>query len=170
MGPEDIRRIARRRREHAAAHRRRTGGVAVGSSKSRRAGRRTAAVQRRTGAVRLRRLARSAGAAAQGRLVLPAAREAVRRQTRRARHRVHRLRRRRRQAHAGADQRPAHVLPGRPAQRHRRPTSTSTRRWIRALANLSTAIEESGRGDHQAGGPLPQSTATRRCWRCCGRT
>ena len=96
---------------------------------ARRAGRGAAAVQRRTRAVRLRRLPRPAGAAAQGRIVLPAAREAVRRQARRTRHRVHRVRRRRRQADAGADQRPAHVLPGRAAQRRPTPRSTSTRRW-----------------------------------------
>ena len=122
---------------------------------ARRAGRGAAAVQRRTRAVRLRRLPRSAGAAAQGRLVLPAAREAVRRPTRRTRRRVHRVRGRRRQAHAGADQRPADVLPGRPAQRHRTPRSTSTQRWTRRWATSSTAIEESGAEIVRPDAPLP---------------
>ena len=94
-----------------------------------RAGRGAAAVQRRTRAVRLRRLPRSAGAAAKGRVVLPAAREALRRQTRRARHGVHRVRRRRRQAHAGADQRPAHLLPGRSAQLDAHRGRPRRRRW-----------------------------------------
>ena len=121
----------------------------------RRAGRGIAAVQRRTRAVRLRRLARSAGAAAQGGLVLPAAREALRRPTRRTRHGIHRLRGRRRQTHAGADQRPAHLLPGRPAERHRTPTST----WTSAghgAGQPATAIEESGAEIVRPGQPLPQ--------------
>ena len=80
--------------------------------------------------IRLRRVTRSAGTAAQDRLVLPVAGEALRRQARRARGRVHRLRRRRGQAHAGADQRPAHVLARGPAQHHanRRATRHGARR------------------------------------------
>ena len=76
--------------------------------------RRIAAFQRRTRAVRLCRVARSAGTAAQGRLVLSVAREALRRPARRARYRIHRFRGRRSQTHAGAHQRPAQLLPGRP--------------------------------------------------------
>ena len=119
------------------------------TDRARRSGRGAAAVQRRTGAVRLRRLARPAGAAAQGRVVLPASREALRRPTRRARDRVHRFRRRRRQANAGAHQRPAHLLPGRAAQRHRhrgRPRralldrrSATSRRRSRSPAPRSSA-------------------------------
>ena len=113
-------------------------------SAARRADRRVAALQRRTRAVRLRGIPRPAGTAAQGRVVLPAAREALRRQTRRARRRVHRLRRRRRQAHAGADQRPAHLLPGRPAQRHRDRGRPRQRAGRRAGQPRRPPIEESG--------------------------
>ena len=59
------------------------------------------ALQRRARAVRLRRLARPPGAAAQGDELLPDARAPLRGPARRARRPVHRLRRRRREAHAG---------------------------------------------------------------------
>ena len=73
-----------------------------------------AAVQRGPGAVRLRRLARPAGAAAQGGQLLPAAAAPVRRPARRAGRPVHLVRGRRRAPDAAADQRPAGVLPDRP--------------------------------------------------------
>ena len=116
-----------------------------------RSGPRTAAVERRTRAVRLRRVARPSGAAAQGGVVLPADREAVRRQARRARHRVHRVRRRRRQAHAGPDQRSARHSPASVGSIRRAPTSTSTPRWTTRLENLDTAIAESGARDRPPG-------------------
>ena len=75
------------------------------------------AVQPRPGAVRLRRLARPAGAAAQGRELHAAPAEALRRAARRARRPVHRLRRRRRQAHAAAHPGPAELLPRGPDRR-----------------------------------------------------
>ena len=78
------------------------------------AGRGADPVQPRAGAVRLRRLARPAGAAAQGGQLLPAAAAPLRGPARRAGRPVHRVRRRRRQADAAAHQRPAGVLPGRP--------------------------------------------------------
>ncbi len=76
--------------------------AARGARAARRAGARARALQRRAGAVRLRRLARPAGAAAQGRELLPAARAPLRGPARRARRPVHRLRRRRREADAGS--------------------------------------------------------------------
>ncbi len=96
-------------------------------------------------------------------VVLPAAREALRRPTRRARHRVHRVRGRRRQTHAGPDQRPAHLLPGRPAQRraHRgRPRrDAQTSRWAtwprRSRNRTPRSCDPPSR--------CPPSTATRRC-------
>ena len=91
---------------------------------------RAGAVQPRPRAVRLRRLARPAGAAAQGRQLLPAAAAPVRRAARRAGRPVHRVRGRRREAHAAPDQRPAGLLPGRPHHVRLRGRSTSTRsRW-----------------------------------------
>ena len=74
---------------------------------------RAAPLQRRAGAVRLRRQPRPAGAAAQGRQLLPDAGAAATATSSTTGPTVHRLRRRRRQADAGAHQRPAHVLPGR---------------------------------------------------------
>ena len=71
------------------------------------AGRGAAPVQRRARAVRLRRLARPAGAAAQGGELLPAPRAPLRGPARRAGRPVHRVRGRRRQADAAAHQRPA---------------------------------------------------------------
>ena len=91
----------------AAAHRRRAGHAPAVHDELTRS-------NARAGAVRLRRLARPAGAAAQGGQLLPAAAAPLRRPAGRAGRPVHRLRRRRRQADAGADQRPAGVLPGRP--------------------------------------------------------
>ncbi len=73
--------------------------------------------QRRARAVRLRRIARSPGTSSQGRVLLPAAREALRRSARRTRPAVHRVRRRRSQANAGAHQRPPDLLPRRPGPR-----------------------------------------------------
>ena len=117
---------------------------------------RAAPVQPRPRAVRLRRLARPAGAAAQGRQLLPAARAALRRPARRAGRPVHRVRGRRRQAHAAADQRPARLLPGRPHDQPSSPRSTLDRRVSTPrCANLSAAIEEAGAHDHA-------STAARR--------
>ncbi len=107
----------------------------------RRAGPGAGAVQQRPRAVRLRREPRPAGAAAQGRQLLPAAAAPLRGQARRAGRPVHRVRGRRRRAHAAADQRPARVLPGRPhhrgvhrgrprrrRRRGRRPARTGPRR------------------------------------------
>ncbi len=71
-----------------------------------------AAVELRAGAVRLRGLARPAGAAAEGGQLLPAAAAPLRGPAGREGRRVHRARRGRRQADAGADQRPARVQPG----------------------------------------------------------
>ena len=83
------------------------------------------ALQRGAGAVRLRRLARPAGAAAHGGELHPAAGAALQGQARRGRRRVHRLRGRRGQPHAAAHPRPARVLArghaGPRVQAHRRP-------------------------------------------------
>jgi len=81
-------------------------------------------VERGPGAVRLRGVARPAGAAAQGGELLPAPPTPVRRPARRARRSVHLVRRRRRAPDAAPDQRPAGVLPDRPG--HRAGTATST--------------------------------------------
>ncbi len=89
-----------RRRGHAAADRRPAGpgrGDPRGAADQ---GRGARALQRRSAAVRLRRLARPVRAVAQGRELLPAARAAVRAAARRPGPPVHRLRRRRRQADA----------------------------------------------------------------------
>ena len=120
-GPAEIRQLGVRRgrdapRDRPAARRGRAGpGPDRGGPRGARdAGGGAGPVQPRPGAVRLRRLPRPAGAAAQGGELLPDARAALQRPARRARRPVHRLRRRRREADAAADQRPARVLPGRP--------------------------------------------------------
>ena len=138
------------RGRHAAADGGRARGVAVGADAAGRAGGRIAPLQRRTRAVRLRRVARSAGALTQGRLVLSAAREAIRRQARRARCRIHRFRGGRRQAYAGAHQRSTQLLPGRPGGRHHAEADLETA-LDDALANLATAIEESDADDRAPG-------------------
>ena len=112
-------------------------------------------VQPRPRAVRLRRVARPAGAAAQGRLLLPAAAAPVRGATRRARRPVHRLRRRRRAAHAAADQRPARLLPRRPARQRRNDVDRT--RWS------STPRSSSRRATRR---PAPRSSSPSCPW--CG--
>ena len=109
-----------------------------------RAGRGAPALEPGPRAVRLRRLARPAGAAAQGRELHPAAAEAVRRAARRARRPVHRVRRRRRQAHAAPHPGPARASPGSAGWPARRSTSTSPARSPTRSANLDEAIAESG--------------------------
>ena len=128
------------------------------------------ALQRRARAVRLRRLARPPGAAAQGRELLPAAPAALRRPARRARRPVHRLRRRRRAAHAGPDQRPAGVLARRAdrAAAHRRRLRRAGR--ARARADLARAIEESGADDRGRGRAADRARRRRRCCGSCSRT
>ena len=129
--------------------------------------RRPRALQPGPGAVRLRGVARSAGAAAQGHVLLPAPAAALRRAARRARRRVHRLRRRRGQADADPDQRPPPVLPRRAHDR-----AAGTGRRVRAMASalrgLSIAID-----DHQASvvvGDLPDVWGARPSWRPCSPT
>ena len=63
---------------------------------------------------------------------------------RRARRPVHRVRRRRRQAHAGADQRPARVLARRPARREPQVAWTPARWSQQAAPTLARVIEETG--------------------------
>ena len=64
---------------------------------------------------------------------------------RRARRPVHRLRRRRREAHAAADQRPAGLLPRRPASSERAEVVDARRAWsASAGATLAASIEETG--------------------------
>ena len=91
-------------------------------------------LERGARAVRVRRVARPAGAAAQGHELLPAARAALRRPARRAREAVPRLRGRRRQADAAAHPRPARVLAGRPDHGRVRARSTCARRPPQAVA------------------------------------
>ena len=91
--------------------------------------RRAGPLQRRPRAVRLRRVARPLRAAAQGHQLLPAPRASVRRPARRQGPPVHRLHGRRRQADAGADQRPARLLAGRPDPTSTSSRSTSSGRW-----------------------------------------
>ena len=134
--------LAARRRHDARADRRRAGGAARGRG-------RPQALQRRARAVRLRRVARPPGAAAQGRELLPAAAAALRRAARRSRRPVHRLRRRRRAADAGPDQRPAGVLARRPARAARTPTSTATRCSSACARTSRGSIEESGARDRR---------------------
>jgi methyl-accepting chemotaxis protein len=81
-------------------------------------------LERRAGTLRLRGLARLAGAAAHGVELHPAARQALPRQARSRGRRVHRLCRGRGRAHAAADRRPAGVLP----RRHARPGVRADRR------------------------------------------
>ena len=108
-------------------------------------------LQRRAGAVRLRRLARPAGAAAQGRRSASCCSAATATSWTTA-PTVHRLRGRRRQPHAGADQRPAGLLPGRPAARPAAPVDLTTcspgRGQSRRPRSRSPAPRSSGR-------PLP---------------
>ena len=113
-------------------------------------------LQRRARAVRLRRLARPAGAAAQGRELLPGAALALPRPARRARRPVHRLRGRRRAAHAGADQRAARALAGRPRRASRWSRSSSRRLAAEA------AIARGDRGDRRAGGGRAAAHGPRR--------
>ena len=107
-----------------------------------------AALELRARAVRLRGLARPAGAAAQGGQLLPAAAAPLRRPAGREGRPVHRVRRRRRQAHADADQRPAGVQPGRPGRaasgcRSPPPSCWPRRRptWPRPSAGRGAEIE-----------------------------
>src|SRR5581483_1210384 len=93
------------------------------------------ALQRGPRAVRLRRLARPAGAAARDRQLPAAVRAPLRRPDRRARRQVHPLRGGRRQAHAAPDQRPARLLPDRP----RRPAAGAPRRRAGAGAGARRA-------------------------------
>ena len=130
----------RRRRAHAGDARRPGAGprgVAApdrrGQRPADRAGRRARPLEPRPRAVRLRRVARPAGAAAQGGQLHPAAAEAVRRPARRTRRPVHRVRRGRRQAHAAAHPGPARVLArgtrGRRGDRRRPGRCARDRRW-----------------------------------------
>ena len=127
------------------------------------------ALQRRARAVRLRRLARPPGAAAQGRELLPAAPAALRRAARRARRPVHRLRGRRRPAHAGPDQRPAGVLAGGAGR------AAAHRRRLRRARGRGCAAISRGRSRRAAptidvAGRCPPCTATRGCCGSSSRT
>ena len=132
---------------------------------------RARALQRRARAVRLRRLPRPPGAAAQGRQLLPAAPAPLRGPARRAGRPVHRLRRRRRQAHAGRSSttcwrspgsgaRTASFVAGRPATLRRR----------RPLRPARPPIEEAG-ATVEVGAAARRSRATRvAARRRCSRT
>ncbi len=96
--------------------------------------------QRRARAVRLRRLARPAGAAAHGGELHPAARPALRGQARPGRARVHGLHRRRRDAHEAADRGPARLL----ARRHQ---GRGVQAGRAAEAALRRALVQPARGD-----------------------
>ena len=126
-------------------------GAVGGAARAHRAGRADAgpgAVERRAGAVRLHRLPRPAGAAAQGGELLPAARAAVQGPARRAGRPVHRVRGRRREADAGADQRPARVQPGRPGRARvgRRVVRRGARAGAANLVDRDRAVRRDDRG------------------------
>ena len=89
-------------------------GVAPPGARDGRADRRARALQRRAGAVRLRRLARPVRAAADDLELLAAPAPPLPRQARRRRRRVHRIRGRRRGPHADPDRGPARLLARRP--------------------------------------------------------
>ena len=166
-GPAGAGRLGRRRGRDAPPDRRRPAprcGRARersrGQQPARAAGRGADPVQPRPGAVRLRRLARPAGAAAQGGQLLPAAAAPLRRAARRAGRPVHRVRGRRRAADAAADQRPAGVLPDRPAHhrlRRGRPQQGDGRR---------------GRASSRPRGQTPtrEIDLVRRCRSCAARS
>ena len=140
----------------------------VGQRAAGAAGRGADPVQPRPGAVRLRRLARPAGAAAQGGQLLPAAAAPLRRAARRAGRPVHRVRGRRRAADAAADQRPAGVLPDRPAHHRlhrRRPRTGCSPRCSRQLE----ARAGDGRRDHLVR-PADGARARSRCSPRCSST
>ena len=122
-GPSDIERLGRDVESMRARIVRDLEAVRAAEEEIQAEGGRARALQRRARAVRLRRLARPPGAAAQGDELLPDARAPLLGTARRARRAVHRLRRRRRQAHAGADQRPARLL----ARRARRAPARARR-------------------------------------------
>ena len=132
-------------------------------------GARAGALERRARAVRLRRLARPPGAAAQGHELLPDARAPLRGTARRARRAVHRLRRRRRQAHAGAHQRSARLLARRAhraparARRHGRARRAAPRaRWRSPSRSRAPPSRSTG--------ACPRSTGSGRCSGSCCRT
>ena len=97
-------------------------------------------LERGAGPVRLHRLARPAGAAADGGELHPAAVPALQGQARRRRRRVHRVRGRRRQPHAAPDPGPAGLL----ARRHARARSS---RDTSSEAALEQALLEPPRRD-----------------------
>ena len=119
-----------------------------GARERRAPGARAVALERRPRAVRLRRLARPAGAAAQGGELLPGCSQTpLPRPARRARRPVHRLRRRRREAHADADQRPARVLARRPRGPPAPHGRARRRARGRARPRSPAPIEETGARD-----------------------
>ena len=85
-------------------------------SGARRADSRARTVEQRARAIRLHRLARSAGAATHGRELRPAARAGFQGQAQPRRGRIHRIRARRREPHAAAHSRAPRVLPRRARQ------------------------------------------------------
>ena len=122
------------------------------------AGARSGAIERRARAVRLRRVARSAGAAADGGQLRAAHRAALQGEARRQRARVHRLRRRGRHAHAAPHRRSAGVFAG----RHARPRADAVGR----RKDRRHGREEPGAGHRRSAAeithdPLPPERARR---------
>ena len=132
------------------------------------AGRGPAPVERRARAVRLRRLARPAGAAAQGGELLPAHRAPLQGPARRARRAVHRVRGRRREADAAAHQRPAGVLAGGPGRQRLR--AGRPRAGARAGRAPARAGHRRGRTPSSPTTRCRRSTATTACSSSCSRT
>ena len=101
--------------------------------------------------------------------LLPDARAAILGTARRARRAVHRLRGRRRQAHAGADQRPAGLLAGRA---RRAPARARRPRRARRACDQRPLARHRGDGRHRRGArrPAGRSTASARCSGSCSRT
>ena len=145
-------------------HQPQTGGT--GPAKDRRT---IGPLQRGTRAVRLRRLARPAGAAAGRDRLRAVDRAQVQGPTRRRRRPVHRLHRRRRHADAAVDHRPVELLArGHPRQAVSSRPTCETVLDARHGEPASGDRGERGRGHHAAAAGA--SRATRRNWCNCSRT
>ena len=157
-----------RRRGDARADRRGDRRPARRRAGADRAGAGAPALQRGARAVRLRRLARPAGAAAQGRELHADARAPLQGAARRARRPVHRVRGRRGEADAGADQRPAGLL----ARRADDAAARARRRGRRSSRRRGRGSPPRWRSPAARSWPAgcPRSPATPGCSPRCSRT